>query len=66
MSAIALSHPMNYVHTDVPEGMTLRDWRAGQIRSRTTVTPLSGVLRRVRRSRRARQRHDANVAGAAL
>lgn len=62
MSAIALSTPMNYVYTDIPEGLTLRDWRAGHMRSRVTVTPLSGVLRRVRRSRRARQRRDANVA----
>ena len=54
MSAAALTTPMIYIDCDVPEGQTLRDWRRAREAAHPLVTPMSSVLRRVRRSRRAR------------
>lgn len=54
-AAATFSSPLIYVECDIPEGMTLRSWRASH--TAATVTPMSGVLRRVRRARRARRRH---------
>jgi hypothetical protein len=68
MSAAALSTPMIYVDCDVPAGQTLRDWRRGRDAAHPTVTPMSSVLRKVRRTRRARgpQRGGARVLAPAL
>ena len=54
MSAEALTTPMMYIDCDVPEGQTLRDWRRARDAAHPVMTPMSSVLRRVRRSRRAR------------
>jgi hypothetical protein len=54
--------PLLYIECDVPEGQTLRDWRRAREAAHPVVTPMSSVLRRVRRARRARdQRRDAPV-----
>ena len=55
MSAAALTTPMIYIDCDVPEGQTLRDWRRARESAHPVVTPMSSVLRRVRRTRRARR-----------
>lgn len=55
MSAAALTTPMIYIDCDVPEGQTLRDWRRARESAHPVLTPMSSVIRRVRRSRRTRQ-----------
>jgi hypothetical protein len=60
-AAVSLS-PVIYVECDVPAGMTLSEWRRRREHSRgEQVTWMSGVLRRVRRVRRARQRNEEAV-----
>jgi hypothetical protein len=54
MSSAALTTPMIYIDCDVPEGQTLRDWRRAREAAHPVVTPMSSVLRRVRRTRRLR------------
>jgi hypothetical protein len=57
-AASALS-PMVYVECDIPAGMTIRDWRTSRQPVDASFSPMSGVVRRVRRARRARVRHGA-------
>lgn len=61
MSAAALTTPMIYVDCDVPEGQTLSDWRRARDAAHPTITPMSSVLRRVRRTRRARRPRRAGA-----
>jgi hypothetical protein len=42
-----VSHDFSYVHTDIPAGMTIREWRVHRAAER-------GAARAVRRSRRSR------------
>ena len=57
MLANAAPTPLSYVECDVPAGMTLDDWRRAPSRAHgATVTPMGSVLRRVRRTQRARRR----------
>ena len=68
MPAAAFCTPMIYVDCDVPEGQSLRDWRRARDAAHPTVTPMSSLLRKVRRTRRARgpQRGGARVLAPAL
>lgn len=60
MSAAAPSlSPLVYVDCDIPAGMTIRAWRESREPLDASLSPMSGVLRRVRRARRARRRHGA-------
>ncbi|MEP6953289.1 MAG: hypothetical protein ABI950_04400 [Solirubrobacteraceae bacterium] len=61
MSAAALTTPMIYIDCDVPEGQTLRDWRRARKAAHPVGTPMSSVLRRVRRTRRARRPQSAGA-----
>lgn len=68
MSAAALTTPMIYVDCDLPGGQTLHDWRRARDAAPATITPMSSVLRRVRRTCRARwpRRAGAPVLAPAL
>jgi hypothetical protein len=44
------SHDFVYVHTDIPEGMTIREWRAERA---DRVAELRDAQRRARRERRS-------------
>jgi hypothetical protein len=47
--------PLVYIECDIPAGMTINAWRASRQPMDERVSPMSGVLRRVRRARRARR-----------
>ncbi len=44
--------PLVYVECDVPEGVTLREWRREQADRSAGAAPVGPVLGRVRRARR--------------
>jgi hypothetical protein len=48
--------PLVYIDCDIPAGMTIRDWRVSR-QADAAVSPMGGVVRRVRRVRRARVRY---------
>ena len=64
MPANAAPTPLSYVECDIPAGMTLDDWRRARAHARgATGTPMGSILRRARRTQRARRhpRADAPV-----
>ncbi|HWH93264.1 MAG TPA: hypothetical protein VNT03_05335 [Baekduia sp.] len=61
MSTIDVHSPLVYIECDVPEGVTLRDWRASRAMPRGSR--IGTVLRGLRRT--DAQRHAAVAAAAA-
>jgi len=51
MTSIASSTPMLYMDSDVPEGMTLTEWRSHRREADDAGARRSGLARLVRRSR---------------
>jgi hypothetical protein len=51
MTSTAAPTPMLYVDCDVPEGMTLSEWRSHRRHAEDAGSRRSGLVRLVRRSR---------------
>jgi hypothetical protein len=61
MTDVARWHEFAYEQTDIPAGMTVRDWRTQRARRRATSgrwSQIVGVLGRGARRRRAGDRAD--------
>ena len=46
MTDAPVSHNFGYVHTDIPEGMTIRQWRAQRAFDRAEARLAAGATRR--------------------
>ena len=46
MTDAPISHDFGYVHTDIPEGMTIRQWRAQRAADRAAARLAAGATRR--------------------
>jgi hypothetical protein len=55
MSETGRRYDLVYVHTDIPEGMTIREWRAQGALKRSTVDAAARADRHRRRARRTRR-----------
>jgi hypothetical protein len=59
MTGSGNSYNFVYVHTDIPEGMTIREWRAQRAAERTAIREAAGRERRRRRVEATRRRLTA-------
>ena len=55
MSEAGGRYDLVYVHTDIPEGMTIREWRGRSAAERLTVQAPARADRHQRRARRSRR-----------
>jgi hypothetical protein len=46
MTDLPVSHDFGYVHTDIPEGMTIREWRAQRAADRAAARLAARAARR--------------------
>jgi hypothetical protein len=46
MTDAPISHDFGYVHTDIPEGITIREWRAQRAADRAEARRTAGATRR--------------------
>jgi hypothetical protein len=59
-SAAHFASPVLYVECDVPDGMTLREWRSIRHQDATPHQPVGNLLRHVQRASRRRSRTSAS------
>ena len=55
MADVRGPHDFIYVHTDIPEGMTIREWRAQRAAQRAATQAAEGEQRRRRRAATAQR-----------
>ena len=60
MTHVARWHEFAYEQTDIPAGMTVRDWRLQRVPTRATRRRWAGIIGALARSARRRRRTAAS------